>query len=142
MSNELAVMDITKKDGQFYLYFQSPFCEDLFKRMSEEHYGSAKFETVFTADGRSKLYDFYKVRALPTTPYTLAKSWDILNYYAWMRAEGVGKGLKMRSPIPVLGRLADKLAERVEQNLIALSDQLGASNQESKIRRFQFITEA
>jgi hypothetical protein len=103
---DLAEVKVYRKASDNFIYL---------KLMSEAQLGEVKVSTVFSTDGKGEVFEFYKVRNLPTVPYSMQSNWDVLNNYGWLRAVGTTQGVEIPIITPLTKRMAEEMVNRVQE---------------------------
>lgn len=115
---ELAEIKLFRKKSDHYVYLKSVFLDTMFKDMSVAQLGGVSIGDVnaISPEGSEDrvLYQFYKIRTLPETPYPLSANWDMLNNFGWLRSVGMDKGVEIPLPAPLTKAMANEMTRRVQ----------------------------
>jgi hypothetical protein len=133
-------VQITRTPNKLELYVRAPFLEEYFKNLSREQYkGKARIGVVrHTSSDRVEsgeeqeavrrgsedatpedevLYRFYKLRRLPDAAYPIKASSNLVEHQGYLRAVGLGKGIRIPTAYPMTSTVAEQLARQVLENI-------------------------
>lgn len=85
-------------------------------------------------------YAFFSVPngSLPDSPYNYRPSPDVLNHYGWLRALGVDQGITVVSDVPIMQTTGEKLARRIEKQLMDIVEASRGITKSTETTRFTF----
>jgi hypothetical protein len=137
-------VSVTRSPGRTEIYVKAPFLETYFSELSMKQFNKAKpvlgklyvdsgdIENEWDEDAsmtprartreipageRVCLYEYYKLKNLPEAAYGLKAGTDFVNCHGFLRAKGIGKGLRIRMKYPMTHNMAEQLAARVLENI-------------------------
>lgn len=111
---DIAEVKIYRKASDHFIYVKSPWLESHFKTMSEAQLGSVRTSEVNSANEVGSVYEFYKIRTLPSTPYSLQANWDVLNNYGYLRGVGITNGIDVPVCTPITKSMAAETVQRIQ----------------------------
>lgn len=120
VTKELAEIKFFRRKSDHYIYLKSVFLDTIFKDMSISQMGTEAPQIgdvhAISPEGSDDrvLYQFYKIRTLPETPYPLTANWDLLNSFGWLRAIGMKEGVEIPLPSPLTRAMANEITRRVQ----------------------------